>query len=197
MIDPALGIAAPFVAAREGFRAAPYRDQGGRFTYGHGFTTDAAGRPVSAATPPISEACSLLRLRAMLGVVLAGVRGMVRVPISDHAAAALASFAYNLGGTALRDSSLLRMLNDGDRAIDVARQFGGWVYAAGRYNLGLANRRALEAALFLTPDINQPADPLKVADAPSTDADPGTADRLMDAELAQLNPAAGRSETSQ
>ena len=75
------------------------------------------------------------------------------VPISNHAAAALCSFAYNTGTHALKGSTLLRLLNEG-QAAPAAEQFAAWVYnSAGHRDAGLVNRRALERDLFLCPDV--------------------------------------------
>ena len=61
--------------------------------------------------------------------------------------AALYSVAYNLGTGALRGSTLLSLLNQGDYA-GAAVQFGAWVYCRGVPLRGLINRRALERAMF-------------------------------------------------
>lgn len=151
MSDPALTTATAFVAEREGFRANPYRDGGGVWTIGYGFTVTADGQHVRADTPPITQVDAYARLTGMVGRVLALVRGSVHVPITDNQAAALTSLAYNIGTVALRNSTLLRLLNDGD-VQGAADQFGAWIYCDSRPNKGLANRRAMERALFLTPD---------------------------------------------
>lgn len=60
---------------------------------------------------------------------------------------ALVSFTYNLGGTSLRQSTLLRMHNEGDYA-GAAGQFGRWNKAGGKVLGGLIKRRAAEAELY-------------------------------------------------
>ncbi|PGH55885.1 muraminidase [Azospirillum palustre] len=79
------------------------------------------------------------------------VDALVKVPLNDDERGALASFAFNLGAGSLASSTLLKLLNSGDR--EGARiQFGRWVYATvngARTQLpGLVARRAAEAALF-------------------------------------------------
>ena len=73
---------------------------------------------------------------------------MVTREMTPGQEAALLSFAYNVGTRALRDSTLLRLLNGGD-AKGAAEEFGKWVYASGHVLNGLVTRRKLERAVFL------------------------------------------------
>lgn len=75
------------------------------------------------------------------------VDACVRVPIASHQKAGLVSLAYNIGTGALRKSTLLRLLNEGDYK-GAAGQFGRWNRAGGRVLPGLTKRRAAERALF-------------------------------------------------
>lgn len=61
---------------------------------------------------------------------------------------ALVSFAFNLGITALANSTLLKKYRAGDLE-GAGKEFGKWVKAAGKVLPGLVKRRAEEAALFL------------------------------------------------
>lgn len=149
MDDLALSLAVPFIAEREGFVAEPYQDSGGVWTYGYGATTTQDGERVGSDTPPISQEDAYARLQAAVVAVLTRVRPMVYVPVTDHAIAALTSFAYNVGTGALRISMLLQALNTGQPMHVVAQQFAAWVYVGHHRSQGLVNRRALEAKLFL------------------------------------------------
>lgn len=62
---------------------------------------------------------------------------------------ALVSFAYNLGGVALADSTLLKRLTSGDRK-GAADQFLRWNKAKGSILPGLTVRREAEQRLFLS-----------------------------------------------
>ncbi len=147
----ALQIATDFIAAAEGFRADPYPDSGGKWTYGYGFTYTSAGAMVTKDTPPITVPDADAWLQTIVAAVMHNVQMMVGVPITEHQTAALTSFAYNCGTGALRNSTLLRLLNEKDYAGAVA-QFGSWVYDAGKVSPGLIDRRKAEVALFNTPD---------------------------------------------
>lgn len=91
------------------------------------------------------------RLAADLAEAAEDVDRYVKVPLSDNERGALSSFTFNLGAGALASSTLLRLLNSGDRA-GAAAQFGRWTKA--KVNgvsvdlPGLVSRRAAEAALF-------------------------------------------------
>lgn len=78
------------------------------------------------------------------------VFGAVKVSLNENEFAALVSFVYNVGGGALRKSTLLRKLNAGDR-MGAANEFLRWVYGGGRVLKGLVRRREAEKELFLTP----------------------------------------------
>lgn len=169
--DPALATAVALIAGFEGFRAAPYQDSGGVWTIGYGFTYLTDGSRVTHATPEMTRDAADERLSGLVARTLGMVRAMVHVSITDSQAAALCSFAYNEGTGALRSSTLLRMLNQGEVA-NAADCFMSWVYAGGNYVQGLHDRRVKERALFLT------------AAAPEPESD---ADRLNDEELRKLS----------
>ncbi|GHB32856.1 lysozyme [Salinicola rhizosphaerae] len=62
--------------------------------------------------------------------------------------AALASWIFNVGQGAFRDSTLLERLNAG-RVRDACNQLTRWVYAKGRKLAGLVKRRSTERELCL------------------------------------------------
>lgn len=87
------------------------------------------------------------RLKADLGRFAEGVDRLVTVPITDNQRAALISFSYNVGIQALKESTLLRLLNEG-KTEEAAGQFERWNKAAGRVLTGLTARRSAERDLF-------------------------------------------------
>ncbi|MBK3797859.1 glycoside hydrolase family protein [Azospirillum brasilense] len=92
-------------------------------------------------------------LRTDMAEAAGDVDRLVKVPLTDAQRGALASFVFNLGAGALRDSTLRSMLNKGDYK-GAASQFGRWVFATVdgvKTQLpGLVKRRAAEKALFET-----------------------------------------------
>jgi lysozyme len=156
--DGSVPPAATVVAQRiETFRAAPYDDGGGTWTYGWGSTRDVNGVPVTAATPPIAQAHALALLQRDMGAAAAAVRRLVRVILHTHEAAALISWTYNLGEGNLARSTMLAALN-AERRQDVPAQMALWIYDAGRPSLGLRRRRWAEAAIFTGLDPTQAVD---------------------------------------
>ena len=71
----------------------------------------------------------------------------VQVPLNQNQYDALASFIYNVGATAFRKSTLLRLLNAGDYD-GAADQFPRWNKQKGKVLNGLTNRRQKEKTLF-------------------------------------------------
>lgn len=76
------------------------------------------------------------------------VLALVKVPLTANQLGALVSFTYNLGAQSLKESTLRRLLNEGDY-VGAAGQFARWNKAAGKVLKGLVKRRAAEAALFV------------------------------------------------
>jgi lysozyme len=69
------------------------------------------------------------------------------LPLTQNQFSALVSFAFNVGTTALANSTLLRIYRHG--VFGAAAEFGRWVNAKGTPLPGLIKRRAAERALFL------------------------------------------------
>lgn len=124
-----------------------YMDAVGIWTIGYGHTgkthndgTVKRGRVIS-----VQEAEALLA--ADLNYFADKVRDMVKVPVTVDQFAALVAFAFNLGETNLRSSTLLRNLNAG-KYTEAAEQFNRWVYAGKTKLKGLVRRRTAERLLF-------------------------------------------------
>lgn len=88
------------------------------------------------------------RYKKDMAVFKNGVKKLVTVPINNNQLEALTSFAYNLGLGALKGSTLLKYLNDGNYQA-AANQFLRWDKAGGKVMAGLARRRTAERNLFL------------------------------------------------
>ena len=116
--------------------------------YGSGFNWD-QNRPVQKGDV-IDKATAKKWLLIEAQKNFDQVMQMVKVNINDNQLLALSSFAYNVGNGALQDSSLLKLLNSGADKNTVAAQFDKWIYAGGKVNTGLKNRRSIEKKLFLS-----------------------------------------------
>lgn len=78
-----------------------------------------------------------------------GVVSLLTIGVSINQFNALVDFAYNLGLGALKKSTLLKYLNGGETADEIADQFLRWDYAGGQEVPGLKRRREAERELFL------------------------------------------------
>ena len=132
----------------EGFSARPYLCPAGVPTIGYGATYYPDGRRVTMQDRPVTEADATAMLRSMLASYEAGVSRYVLAPINQGKFDALVSFAYNLGLSALKSSTLLRLVNARDYA-GAASQFGRWNRAGGKVLPGLTRRREAERVMFL------------------------------------------------
>lgn len=127
----------------EGLRLSAYRDSGDVPTIGYGHIEG-----VRMGTTITEEKAEQL-LRGDIGRAEDAVHAAVTVPLSQHQFDALVSLTYNIGAGALRKSTLLRLLNEGDYA-GAAKQFERWKYDDGKVLQGLVRRRADEKDLFLS-----------------------------------------------
>lgn len=132
----------------EGFSARPYLCPAGVPTIGYGATYYPDGRRVTMQDRPVTEADASAMLRSMLASYEAGIARYVQVPLTQGQYDALVSFAYNLGLSALKSSTLLRLVNARDWQ-GAAAQFGRWNRAGGKVLPGLTRRREAERVMFL------------------------------------------------
>ncbi len=125
----------------EGLRLRAYDDGVGIPTIGYGHT-----KGVKLGMT-ITEEQAVQFLREDLHSAERDIDRLVTVHLCQHQFDALASLVFNIGGTAFRDSTLLRKLNAGDYA-GAAVQFDRWVHGGGKILPGLVKRRAAERAMF-------------------------------------------------
>lgn len=126
----------------EGLRLKAYDDGVGVWTIGYGHTLGVKkGDTITEA-----EATELLKLDVHNSEY--AVSKYCRVPLTENEFSALVSFVFNVGATAFKNSTMLRLINQGNKT-KAAKQFVRWVYAKGKYLEGLKRRREAERALFL------------------------------------------------
>jgi lysozyme len=130
------------VKASEGLRLIAYPDAAGVWTIGWGHTDGV--NPGMRITEQEAENF----LAADLAVAGDAVSSLVKVPLTQGQFDALSDFVFNLGAGRLMNSTLLRLLNEGNYQA-AAKQFPMWCMAAGRPEPGLVKRRAAERALFI------------------------------------------------
>lgn len=131
-----------FIKQHEGCKLEAYQDSVGIWTIGYGHivgvkqddtcTQEQAEAWLMEDVASISEKC---------------INWMVKVPLTQPEFDALCSFTFNLGCSALRNSTLLKKLNQSDYD-GASLEFHKWDHAGGKQIAGLTKRRADEAALF-------------------------------------------------
>ncbi|CAB4156973.1 COG3772 Phage-related lysozyme (muraminidase) [uncultured Caudovirales phage] len=131
----------------EGFRTDAYLCPAGVWTIGYGTTRWPDGRAVMPGQA-ISEPDAAKLAADQIADFARQVDALVKVPVNARERGALVSLAYNIGMGAFRDSTLLRLLNEGKKA-DAAAQFLRWNRGGGQILGGLVARREAERALFL------------------------------------------------
>jgi GH24 family phage-related lysozyme (muramidase) len=141
---------AAFIARFEGFRGQLYNDAAGHATIGYGHLVHHG--PIDGSEPAefrkgISQERALELLQADAAKAAAEIVRSVKAPLEQHQFDALVSFAFNVGNGAFRESTLLRLLNEGHYDA-VEAQLARWNKAGGKTLQGLVNRRAAEAKLF-------------------------------------------------
>ncbi|MET0365174.1 MAG: lysozyme [Sphingobium sp.] len=130
----------------EGCRLKAYRDIVGVWTIGYG-STGPHVTPGLTLTEAECEALLLKDLERFEKAIAAGAR-----KATDNQYAAIVSLAFNVGESAVLNSTLLRLHNNGDYA-GAADQFARWNRAGGRVVDGLTRRREAEAALYRKPGV--------------------------------------------
>lgn len=132
----------------EGLETVAYPDPGNRvtgepWTIGYGHT-----RGVRQGDTCTEEQATAW-LREDLQAAEGAVKDLVDVELMQGQFDALVSFVFNCGAAAFGNSTLLRLLNGGDRA-GAAEQFRRWNRGADGVLPGLVTRRAAERDLFLS-----------------------------------------------
>jgi lysozyme len=153
-----------FIAAHEGSVKKNglhwiYDDHTGRAINGYnarGFATIGYGHLITEAEKQqglflngITEDQALELLARDLGIAEGAVTRAVKVNLEQHEFDALVSFVFNVGAGNFNSSTLLRLLNAGNKR-DVPAQFLRWTRSKGIELPGLVRRRRDEADLFAT-----------------------------------------------
>jgi len=135
----------------EGFSAKPYICPAGVPTIGYGATYYTNGTKVTMSDEPISEEWAEKLLSNMTHTYEKGVESLVIPKITQNQFDALTSFAYNVGVTNFKKSTLLRLINKDPNNPEIAAQFMKWVRGGGKVINGLIKRRQIESQLYFTP----------------------------------------------
>lgn len=138
-----------FLKAKEGFKPTVYKCSSGFETVGYGHKL----LPGEAFQKPLNEAEATLLLMQDVKQFERNVNKRVKVKLEQHEFDALVSFSFNLGNAAFDSSTLLKLLNQGEREL-AAEEFPKWKFGRDKNGQkvvvqGLLNRRLAERELFL------------------------------------------------
>ena len=125
----------------EGCKLTAYRDIVGVWTIGFGHTKTA--REGMVITQVVAD--QLLALD--VAEHARGVWKSLFVKLEQHQFDAVVSLAFNVGVGAVRNSTLVKMINRGDAKLASA-QFDRWNKAGGKVVAGLTRRRAAERRMY-------------------------------------------------
>lgn len=125
----------------EGLELKAYKDIVGVWTIGYGHTKTVNPNMV------ITEKEAERLLRSDLDWVEKAINENVEIELTQNQYDALASFIYNVGGTAFKKSTMLRKLNTNDIE-GAAAEFKRWNKAGGKVVRGLSRRRKAEEEMF-------------------------------------------------
>ena len=147
MIELAILVSTALAQRFEGLYLSPYLCPAGVPTIGYGATYYEDGTRVTLLDAPITRERAVALLQWMVRTVyLPTVMRLCPGIDNPNRLAALIDFTFNLGGSALKNSTLRRKVNAGMWAA-VPTELRKWVMAAGKRLRGLVIRREAEAAL--------------------------------------------------
>lgn len=128
----------------EGFAAKKYYCPAGKPTIGFGHVIKSCEK-IEDITYEQAERLLLQDL----AIFENDVNKLIVSKINENQFSALVCFSYNLGCNALRESGLLRKVNQGEY-LEVPAEFLRWCHVRGKKYKGLLRRRISEAQLFIS-----------------------------------------------
>ena len=128
----------------EGLRLEAYLCPAGVWTIGYGHTKGVKKGQVITQL----EADNLLK--EDLSSFEKGVTNLIKSNINQNQFSALVSFAFNLGLSNLKSSTLLNKVNSNPNDRTIVDEFIRWIYAGGKQLEGLKRRRQAEAYLYFS-----------------------------------------------
>lgn len=132
----------------EGCRLTAYLCPAGVPTIGYGFTSG-----VKLGDTMTQKQCDERLARELMAYEVSVMRatgGLIKQSEFD----ALVSFSWNVGIAGMKNSSVVKAHNRGDKT-GAARAFGLWNKAGGKVLPGLTRRRSAEAAMYLSDSAGQ------------------------------------------
>lgn len=141
------------VKSFEGLYTKAYLCPANVWTIGYGHTGKVDGYPITPGMT-ITTAKATKLLANDMAEFEKGVESVVKVKLNQNQFDALVSFSFNCGLGALKQSTLLKLLNQG-KYNEASNEFLKWNKGGGRVLAGLTRRREEEKKLFCTPIVKK------------------------------------------
>ena len=138
------------IAEFEGLSLKPYLCSAKVATIGYGSTFYENGVKVKLTDAPITKQRAEQLLKNTADKFAEKVAVLITKPVTQNQFNALVSFAFNVGVSALKVSTLLKLVNNNPNDGNIAKEFLKWNKAGGRVVQGLTNRRIKESALYFS-----------------------------------------------
>jgi len=138
------------IAEFEGLSLKPYLCSAKVPTIGYGSTFYENGTKVKLTDAQITKQRAEQLLKNTADKFAERVAVLITKPVTQNQFNALVSFAFNVGVSALKISTLLKLVNNNPNDANIAKEFLRWNKVGGRVVQGLTNRRIKESALYFT-----------------------------------------------
>lgn len=133
----------------EGLRLQAYLDAANIWTIGYGLTQYPNGQKVKQGDT-ITRDQAEMYFKQTLQKFAQGVEDSITSQVNNNQFAALVSLAYNIGLTAFKNSTILRLVNQNPNNPAIKNEFMKWVNSGGKRIKGLVTRRETEANLYFS-----------------------------------------------
>lgn len=137
------------IAELEGLELKAYQCSAKKWTIGLGNTFYADGSKVKEGDKITKEQAYYL-FHLIATKFEKAINDNVKKPITQNQFNSLFCFCYNVGITAFKNSTLLRLININPKDANIAKEFLKWNKIAGVPSKGLTNRRIKESAIYFT-----------------------------------------------
>lgn len=138
------------IAEFEGLSLKPYLCSAKVPTIGYGSTFYENGSKVKLTDMSITKLRAEQLLKNTADKFAEKVAVLITKPVTQNQFNALVSFAFNVGVSALKVSTLLKLVNNNPNDANIAKEFLKWNKAGGRVIDGLTKRRMKESAIYFS-----------------------------------------------
>jgi lysozyme len=136
------------IAEFEGLSLQPYLCPAKKATIGYGNCYYKDGKKVTMLDNPITKEEALELLKIIVESFAKEVNKLVSAPLNQNQFNAVVSFTYNTGLNALKNSTLLKLINKDNNQLAISNEFLKWVNVGGEKSKGLEKRRIKESQIY-------------------------------------------------